>query len=259
MATGSNRILGRLQELESAQRRVMSEMQSKHNAERAELLARIEEANERRRRAELSTGDPAAIAAPTIMEVSMSEIDAAVQAAQKAQAESTAALKEAEDVVERAKAVSGQGSHALAITDGSDAQSNGGDGVGYGQDSEFIVKEVSVNLDEVERIINNSPLVEVCRAFGRPDAKYGNEVYCCVVPKRNVRVSEPMLMLHAQKYLSTALCPKRFFFLESLPSGITRKALADTRISEMGATGSAPAGSNGQAAPAPPKSTSSSS
>lgn len=151
----------------------------------------------------------------------MTEVEAAVLAASFAEQESAAALEEARRVAEDARLAAGGIRQAIR-----DATPDGD--VGYGADSEYIVKRISVNLDVVERAINNSPLVNVCRAFGRPDSKYGNEVYCAVVPKPNVRVSEPMLVMHAQKYLATAMVPKRFFFLENLPSGITRKALAET-------------------------------
>jgi hypothetical protein len=234
-------ILSRLTELEQAQSRMISGMQSTHASERDALRARIASAQARRRSAEAggaAAGAGALLPAPVLMELDMREIDAAVQAASAAEQESAAALREAKDVVEKARLAAGGGGSELVVAGGGGPGAGGGGagpaGVGFGADNEFIVKQVSVNLDDVERVINGSPLVEVCRAFGRPDAKYGNEVYCCVVPKRNVRVSEPMLMLYAQKYLSTALCPKRFFFLESLPTGITRKALADTRLGEIG-------------------------
>lgn len=212
-------ILSRLQRLEESQHSMMDGLRNAHKDEMAALRAQLEAANERRRDAEAAVDDAAV--APVLMEVNMKEIDAAVQAASYASQESAAALEEAREVAENARlAAGGIPQSVLAATkEGS---------VGYGADNEYIVKRVNVNLDDVERIINSSPLVNVCRAFGRPDSKYGNEVYCAVVPKRNVRVSEPMLATHALKYLPTAMVPKRFFFLEDLPSGITRKALADT-------------------------------
>lgn len=222
-------ILSRLAELESSQNKMMRDMQSSHEAERAELCARIEEANSRRRVAE--QGDASHEAQPVLMELNMNEIDSAVRAAALAEEESSLALKEAREVAESARVASGLPSKAVVAAD-STRGVHVDNSVGFGTDSEYIVKQVSVNLDDVERVINQSPLVEVCRAFGRPDAKYGNEVYCCVVPKRNVRVSEPMLMLYAQKYLSSALCPKRFFFLDSLPANVTRKYLADYKMEE---------------------------
>lgn len=240
MASGKGSgILARLADLEASQSAMLSDMTKRHESERDELRARLAAAKERRRSAEVSggggTGD-VNLPAPVLMELDMREIDAAVAAASTAEMESKTAMQEAVDAAERAKGGGGQ----LVVAGADGVPGVGGTGsasdadVGFGADSEFIVKQVNVNLDDVERVINGSPLVEVCRAFGRPDKKFGNEVYCCVVPKRNVRVSEPMLLLYAQKYLSSALCPKRFFFLESLPTGITRKQLAGTRMGEIG-------------------------
>lgn len=229
-STKASGILARLAELESSQNSMMRDMQMSHEVERAELRKRLEEANARRRSVEV--GDTPRDAQPVLMELNMTEIDAAVRAATLAEEESATALREAKAVAENARLASGLPSKAVVSAENGHAGQ--GDSVGFGADSEYIVKQVSINLDDVERVINQSPLVEVCRAFGRPDAKYGNEVYCCVVPKRNVRVSEPMLMLYAQKYLSTALCPKRFFFLDSLPSNVTRKYLADYKMEEGG-------------------------
>lgn len=248
MSGPASSILARLSELEAQQKTLMSDMSASHSVERDALRARIAAASARRRSAE------SVEAAPVLMELNMREIDAAVQAASAAEQESAAALGEAREVAARAK-----GSHGnqMVVAGGSGKRGVGVEGGGggtfedYGGDNEFIVKQVNVNLDDVERIINGSPLVEVCRAFGRPDPKFGNEVYCCVVPRRGVRVSEPMLMLYAQKYLSTALCPKRFFFLDSLPVGITRRVLAETRMGEKKAgTAAAAAGGDDGGAPA---------
>lgn len=246
-------ILSRLAELEQQQTQLLSDMQSRHASERDVLRAKLAAAQARRRSVELGGGggdggsdsDDEPAAAPVLMELNMKEIDAAVSAASLAEQESAAALREAQDVAKRAQEAAAGGAMVVVGEAGGGGGRAGAAarGIGYGADNEFIVKQVNVNLDDVERVVNNSPLVEVCRAFGRPDAKYGNEVYCCVVPKRNVRVSEPMLMLYAQKYLSSALCPKRFFFLESLPSGITRKALADSKMEDIGGgAGGKPAG-----------------
>lgn len=215
-------ILARLAALEQSQQTMMDKLHSDHASQMAELRHRLEAAEQRRRDATAAAAAEAA-APPILMELNMTEVEAAVQAASFAEQESAQALEEARQVAETARLAAGGIPQAVR-----EATKEGD--VGYGADSEYIVKKVSVNLDDVERAVGSSPLVSVCRAFGRPDSKYGNEVYCAVVPRRNVRVSEPMLVIHAQKHLPTAMVPKRFFFLEDLPSGITRKALADTQI-----------------------------
>lgn len=225
MATEQNSnaqgILDRLNRLEQSQYDMMEKLQTEHEQEMLQLRSKLDSAQQRRREAEFHGTDT--VAQPLVVEVNMTEVEAAVQAASYAEQESALALEEARKVAEDARLAAG------GIPQSVRNATKEGD-VGYGADSEFIVKKVSVNLDEVERVVNNSPLINVCRAFGRPDAKYGNEVYCAVVPKKNKRVSERMIYIHAQKYLPTAMIPKRFYFLEDLPSGITRKALADTQM-----------------------------
>lgn len=213
-------ILDRLAKLEQRQNEMMTKLQGDHDTQMAELRKKLAQAEARRREIQSQTIDAPS---PLLMEVNMAEVEAAVQAASFAEQESAAALEEARKVAEDARLAAG------GIPQSVREATKDGD-IGFGADGEYIVKKVSVNLDDVERAVMTSPLVSVCRAFGRPDSKYGNEVYCAVVPRRNVRVSEPMLLIHAQKHLPTAMVPKRFFFLEDMPPGITRKALADTQM-----------------------------
>lgn len=216
-------ILERLARLEESQHEMMEKLKSEHEQQMSTLRAQLADAEARRKEAEQYGRE---MQAPVLVDVNMTEVNAAVQAASFAEQESAIALEEARKVAEDARLAAGGIPQSIR-----DATKEGD--VGFGADSEYIVKKVSVNLDHVERVVSSSPLVSVCRAFGRPDAKYGNEVYCAVVPKRNVRVSEPMLVIHAQKHLPTAMVPKRFFFLQDMPPGITRKALADTQISDQ--------------------------
>lgn len=213
-------ILDRLMRLEQSQHDLMKRLELSHEQKMTQLREQLEDAQER---CATASQNQLVETQPVLMQVDMTEVEAAVQAASFAEQESAQALEEARKVAEQARSVAGGIPQSVR-----DATKDGD--FGYGADSEYIVKKVSVNLDEVERVINNSPYVSVCRAFGLPDSKYGNEVYCAVVPKRSTKVSEPMLFIHAQKYLPTAMVPKRFYFVQELPAGITRKALADTHM-----------------------------
>lgn len=215
-------ILDRLSTLEQSQHDMMDRLQTAHQRQMAELRSQLEEAQ-----LKCSDADEGQLvdAPPLLVHVNMTAVEAAVHAASFAEQESAEALAEARQVAEEARAAAG------ALVPVPTAAPPVDPHIPYAPDAEFIVKKVSVNLDDVERAINNSSYVSVCRAFGLPDSKYGNEVYCAVVPKKKVKVSEPMLFIHAQKYLPTAMVPKRFYFLPDLPSGITRKALADTQMS----------------------------
>lgn len=213
-------ILDRLSRLEQSQHDLMQRLQSDHNSHMTELRERLERA--RQKCADAEQSDALVPTEPLFMQVNMSEVEAAVRAANFAEQESTQALEEARKVAEEARRAAG-GISVPAICD-APADPD------VAQDSEYIVKKVSVNLDDVERVINSSSYVSVCRAFGLPDPRYGNEVYCAVVPKKGVKVSEPMLSIHAQKLLPTAQVPKRFFFVAELPAGVTRQALADAQM-----------------------------
>ena len=213
-------ILDRLARLEQSQSEMMARLKTDHEKQMDELREKLRNAELRRKEAHSMADD--AQSAPVLMEVNMTEVEAAVQAASYAEQESSMALEEARKVVRDARVASGNHEEPKLITTGEIS--------GKAGDDEIIEKRVTVNLDEVERVISNCPLISVCRAFGRPDSKYGNQVYCAVVPKRNMRVNETMLIVHAQKYLGTPMIPKRFYFLEDLPSGITRQALADTKL-----------------------------
>lgn len=213
-------ILDRLCTIEKSQTDMMDRLRTAHDRQMADLRNQLDHAQQQVECDHQQLIEPE----PLLVQVNMTAVEAAVHAASFAEQESAEALAEAKKVAEEARLAAGGIPQSVR-----DATKEGD--VGYGADSEFIVKKVSVNLDDVERAINNSAYVSVCRAFGLPDSKYGNEVYCAVVPKKNVKVSEPMLFIHAQKYLPTAMVPKRFYFLPDLPSGITRKALADTQMS----------------------------
>lgn len=218
-------ILDRLARLEQSQQDLMTRLQTSHDAQMDSLRGQLHNAQQRC----IAVNDTQQLIAvePVLMQVDMSEVEAAVQAASFAEQESAQALEEARQVAEQARITSGI-TISSSIRD--HVLQNRTDDIMYDADHEYILKKVCVNLDEVERVINTCTYVYVCRAFGLPDPKYGNEVFCAVVPKKHVKVSEPMLFIHAQKYLPTAMVPKRFYFVPELPLGITRKALADTHM-----------------------------
>lgn len=223
----SQAILERLMRLEQSQNDFMSRLQSSHDNEMSQLKQQLQQAQGQ---CQSANHDQLIQVQPVLMQVDMTEVEAAVQAASYAEQESAQALLEATKLAQDARTYANgipltikqhEKQPQLQIKNSSSSSST---------DLEYIVKRVSVNLDEVERVISASSYVSVCRAFGLPDPKYGNEVFCAVVPRKNVKVSEPMLFIHAQKYLPSAMVPKRFYFVTELPAGITRKALADTHM-----------------------------
>ncbi len=63
----------------------------------------------------------------------------------------------------------------------------------------------------------------------RPDKRYGNEVFCCVLPRKGARVSEPWLKLHAQSVLPASFVPKKFYYRDDLRSDVARAELAEDK------------------------------
>ncbi|KAI0559478.1 acid-thiol ligase [Gracilaria domingensis] len=88
-------------------------------------------------------------------------------------------------------------------------------------------KTIMVSLEDVDQAMRAHAAIKSARAFGRPDPRYGAEVFCAVNPKKGARVSEPWLMLHAQSMLPAAFVPKKFFFKEDLSNTEDRTALAN--------------------------------
>lgn len=86
-------------------------------------------------------------------------------------------------------------------------------------------KTMVVSLDEVEQAIAIHPSIACARAFGRPDARFGTEVYCVVSLRAGARISEPWLKLHAQSMLPAPCVPKLFYYKEDLQPDESRANL----------------------------------
>lgn len=213
-------ILDRLLRLENSQNDFIQRLQTDHEVQMSDLRERLIRAE--RMCAEIQNTDASSPSQLSLIHINTAGVEAALQAAISAEQDSASALVEAKKVVDEARRAVGTTSPATAF----DVAVNGSPR----EDHEYIIKTVLIDLDNVERVMNNSSYVSVCRAFGLPDPKYGNEVYCVVAPKKGIKVSEPMLFIHAQKFLPAAQVPKRFFLVSDLPAGVTRQALADTQL-----------------------------
>ncbi|GAB0494092.1 hypothetical protein MMPV_005382 [Pyropia vietnamensis] len=98
-------------------------------------------------------------------------------------------------------------------------------------DPNNVTKVVAISLDDVEAAVEGHPAVASARAFGRPDPKFGSEIYCAVVVKGGGRLSEPWLLLHAQSLLPAAAVPRRFYVVDEATIAADRSALAaDTKL-----------------------------
>lgn len=213
-------ILRRLEAIEANQARLASDLAMKNEAELEDLRQRLEEAEIAADRAAESGGSLAPVdAGPVMLDVRMDELEAAVMAA-AASAENSAnntrqALQAAKDVAETTHGSNQSREVAIASTTG---------------DQGALTKTVRVALDDVETALRSHPAVEHARAFGRKDKRYGAEVFCAIVPKRGARVSEPWLKLHAQSLLPITFVPKKFYYLDELPDGMSRRELSESPL-----------------------------
>lgn len=93
-------------------------------------------------------------------------------------------------------------------------------------DPNNVTKVVAVSLDDVEAAVEGHPAVASARAFGRPDPRFGSEIYCAVVVKGGGRLSEPWLLLHVQSLLPAAAVPRRFYVVDEATIAADRSTLA---------------------------------
>ena len=203
------KIMERLDQIERNQKRLEEEIEARHRMEMSRMRELIEEFQDSK------SNVPAP--APTInMDVINTAVKKAAASAQSSSRDTAAAAKAAKEAAASAAAVAA--AKAAAVSN-----------VVEVVDPTSVQKTVMVSLDEVEDAIKLHPAVGNARAFGRPDKRYGMEVFCAVSPKSGARVSEPWLMLHAQSLLPAAFVPKRFFYKEYIETGEDRNKLSMDR------------------------------
>lgn len=207
-----NMIMERLDAIERNQRRLEEDIEAGHRAEMEKLRALMEKYEERQPASPVSVN----------MDAINSAVNAAAASAQSSSRDTAAAAQAAKDAAEAAQAA-----RAVALVETSPS-------VVEVADPNAVQKTVLVSLDDVEEAMKVHPSVETARAFGRPDKKYGMEVFCAIKPKAGARVSEPWLKLHAQTVLAAAFVPKQFFYKEDLTEDAERAALSkDNNLKRM--------------------------
>lgn len=212
-------ILSRLAIIERNQNKLARELADKNAAELEDLRVRLADAEAAADRASRGNHMFEGDEGPAVLDVRMDELESAVRAAASS-AEASArntreALQAAKDVAESAYGTNQ--SRAVALTSPTGDQG-------------ALTKTVRVALDDVENAMRNHPAVEHARAFGRKDRRFGAEVFCAIVPKRGARVSEPWLKLHAESVLPAPMVPKKFYYLNELPVGLSRRDLSDSPL-----------------------------
>lgn len=217
------KILERLQCIEAGQKQMEADLKAKHAKEMAEMQRLLDETQAANRAAAENANAPQV--AP-VMNMNMDEVNAAVNAASLAAQDSSRHTAEAAEAAKRAALAAEEASKnkgpAIAPLDPSAEKVEV-------FDPNNVQKTVTVSLDEVEEAMEAHPAVGVARAFGRPDPRFGSEIYCCVLPKKGARVSEPWLKLHAQSVLPAACVPKKFFYREDLKNDTERRELSEDK------------------------------
>lgn len=217
-------ILDRLDAIEANQKAMEQEMAAKHALEMSEMQRLLDETTAANALAMAARSD----ANPTI-QVNMEEINAAVAAASQAAEESSKNTKEAANSAKLAAEAAEKAAAAQIVVKEEKEKEPEMDLNAPKvevNDPNNVQKTVTVSLDEIEEAMLMHPAVGVCRAFGRPDPRYGNEVYCAIVPKKGARLSEPWLKLHAQSVMPAACVPKKFFYFADLQPDSERKELS---------------------------------
>lgn len=199
------------------------------------------------RDAAVANSAAAAAADPAVMEVSVDEAQAAIMCAaaaseESAQAAAAAAAERASEVTaaevrklppppsaaEKAMklAVAAAASERAIAASKAAAERAAAAALLDVVDPNNVTKVVAVSLDDVEAAVEGHPAVASARAFGRPDPRFGSEIYCAVVVKGGGRLSEPWLLLHVQSLLPAAAVPRRFYVVDEATIAADRSTLA---------------------------------
>ncbi|ESW24254.1 hypothetical protein PHAVU_004G114600 [Phaseolus vulgaris] len=78
---------------------------------------------------------------------------------------------------------------------------------------------------EVDAVLLSHPDIAQAVAFGVADAKYGEEIYCAIIPREGSNVDEAEVLRYSKNNLASFKVPKKVFITDSLPKTATGKIL----------------------------------
>ncbi|KAK7270856.1 hypothetical protein RJT34_26338 [Clitoria ternatea] len=78
---------------------------------------------------------------------------------------------------------------------------------------------------EVDAVLLSHPDIAQAVAFGVADEKYGEEIYCAVIPREESNIDEAEVLRYSKKNLASFKVPKKVFITDSLPKTATGKIL----------------------------------
>ncbi|KAK2664054.1 hypothetical protein Ddye_002628 [Dipteronia dyeriana] len=76
---------------------------------------------------------------------------------------------------------------------------------------------------EVDAVLVSHPDIAQAVSFGEPDEKYGEEIYCAVIPREGAELKEEDVLNYCKKNLASFKVPKKVFITDSLPKTATGK------------------------------------
>ncbi|KAK4843534.1 hypothetical protein QYF36_009474 [Acer negundo] len=76
---------------------------------------------------------------------------------------------------------------------------------------------------EVDAVLVSHPDIAQAVSFGEPDEKYGEEIYCAVIPREGAELKEEDVLSYCKKNLASFKVPKKVFITDSLPKTATGK------------------------------------
>ncbi|OIW08028.1 hypothetical protein TanjilG_20129 [Lupinus angustifolius] len=78
---------------------------------------------------------------------------------------------------------------------------------------------------EVDAVLLSHPDVAQAVAFGVPDAKYGEEINCAIIPREGSNIDEEEVLRFSKKNLASFKVPKKVYITDSFPKTATGKIL----------------------------------
>lgn len=79
--------------------------------------------------------------------------------------------------------------------------------------------------NEIDKVLFSLPSITEAVAFGVPDKIYGEEARACVVLEKGSALTEEEIIKYCQRYLPEYKCPRRIYFVDSIPKTASGKAL----------------------------------
>lgn len=82
---------------------------------------------------------------------------------------------------------------------------------------------INIYPKEIEQVIYELPYIKEVAIVGVPDEKYGEEVVGYVAVYENTQVTEAEIINYCKQKIANYRCPKRIYFLDSLPKNSVGK------------------------------------